>query len=183
MHFVILFSVCMQFGGTSGCDMCNIQFGNLATCTDEDVCPLYAPFVEVEFFIRNITTVVPITQLRFGVNVYLWYSMYIYAKGPRSKTKSCWTRRRKTPGAEVINFYFLYTGLCAHTSKVRPTIRTRRSWENSVPCHFYPMNKHNYLPIASHKWLADSWTENMCALVIVLKYFLLKIREAEKSDL
>lgn len=64
MHFVILFSVCILFGGASGCDMCKIDFGNFATCTGEDVCPLYASYVEVECFIRNITTLVPIGQLR-----------------------------------------------------------------------------------------------------------------------
>ena len=68
MHFVILFSVCMLFGGTSGCDMCKIHFGNFATCTGEDVCPLYASYVEVGCFIRNITTSVPIVQLRIRGN-------------------------------------------------------------------------------------------------------------------
>lgn len=63
MHFVILFSVCILFGGASGCDMCKIDFGNFATCTGE-VCPFYASYVEVECFIRNITTLVPIVQLR-----------------------------------------------------------------------------------------------------------------------
>lgn len=68
MHFVILFSVCILFGGASGCDMCKIDFGNFATCTGEDVCPLYASYVEVGCFIRNITTLVPIVQLRIRGN-------------------------------------------------------------------------------------------------------------------
>lgn len=97
MHFVILFSVCMQFGGTSGCDMCNIQFGNLATCTDEDVCPLYAPFVEVEFFIRNITTVVPITQLRIQGKCVSVVQYAHLCKGAQIKDKDMLDSTEKNP--------------------------------------------------------------------------------------
>lgn len=68
MHFVILFSFWILLGNAQECDPCAFSFPDYAVCSGEDVCPLHAQFVETRCYVKNITTLVLIKQLRIRGN-------------------------------------------------------------------------------------------------------------------
>lgn len=127
MHFVILFSFWILLGNAQECDPCVFSFPDYAVCSGEDVCPLHAQFVETRCYVKNITTLVLIKQLRIrgncgSVKQFVYFCQNIPIKD------IVMLDSEENHRCKGNCFFFLYTSLkrCGHTSKERPIVRKPR---------------------------------------------------------